>query len=285
MDTFPDWSTALRSAFEQLGDRLAQLVPSLVGALLLLLAGWVAARLLRSLTIRLAHLLDAALARFSRARDFERPKVPAASTQVLGSIVFWVVMLFFLTAATQVLGLGAFTGWLNRVVLYLPTLLAGALIVLAGLLLGTLARDLVLAAPAPTAPGQRALLARIVQLSILIAAVLIGAEQIGLDVTFLVVLATVVAAAVLGGIALAVSLGSRTLVSNLIGAQYLRQYYRVGQTLRVGAYEGAILELTATGIVLDTADGRVMLPGKVFGEEPTLLRTGDGGDTPGAGDR
>lgn len=282
MDTFPDWSTALRGAFAQIAERLAQLAPSLLGALALLLAGWILARILRALTIRLAGLLDAAVGRFSRARTPERPKVPPASTRVLGSLVFWVVMLFFLTAATQVLGLGAFTGWLNRLVLYLPTLVAGVLIVLAGLLLGALARDLVLAAPAPAAPAQRTLLARAVQSAILLASVLIGAEQIGLDVTFLVLLATVAAAALLGGVALAVSLGSRTLVSNLIGAQYLRQYYRVGQTLRIGAHEGTVLELTTTGIVLDTPEGRVMLPGKVFGEEPTVLRTaaaddGDGG--------
>lgn len=278
MDIYPDWSTALRGVFSQLTERLVHFMPNLLGALALLLAGWIVARLLRSVTIRLAHLLDGVLARFSRGRDVPRPKVSPASTRILGSIVFWVVMLFFVTAATQVLGLDAFSTWLNRVVIYLPTLIAGALIVIAGLLVSSLARDLVLAAPVLTTPGQRGALARMVQLAILAAALLIGAEQIGLDVTFLVILATVVTATLLGGVALAVSLGARTLVSNLIGAQYLRQSYRVGQTVRIGAYEGTILDLTATSAVLETPEGRVTLPAKVFNEEPTLLLIGRGAD-------
>ncbi|HQU16936.1 MAG: hypothetical protein B7Z66_06485 [Chromatiales bacterium 21-64-14] len=278
MDIYPDWSTALRGVFSQLTERLVHFMPNLLGALALLLAGWITARLLRSVTIRLAHLLDGVLARFSRARDVPRAKVSPASTRILGSIVFWVVMLFFVTAATQVLGLDAFSTWLNRVVIYLPTLIAGALIVIAGLLVSSLARDLVLAAPVLTTPGQRGALARMVQLAILAAALLIGAEQIGLDVTFLVILATVVTATLLGGVALAVSLGARTLVSNLIGAQYLRQSYRVGQTVRIGAYQGTILDLTATSVVLETPEGRVTLPAKVFNEEPTLLLIGRGAD-------
>ena len=125
------------------------------------------------------------------------------------------------------------------------------------------------------------LLGRVAQLVILVTAVVIGADQIGIKVTFLVIMVTVLASALLGGLALALSLGSRTYVSNLIGAHYLHQLFRVGQTVRIGSYEGRILEFTATAIVLETAEGRVNLPAKIYHEEPIVLLMG-GQDGPRA---
>jgi len=267
-----DWSTALEKAFTGLVQRTAETLPNLIGALLLLLVGWLLARLLRAGAVRLIHLLDRAIRRLS-SRNADRPGILSASAEVLGSIVFWVVVLFFLTAATQVLGLDAFLGWLNRVVDYLPTLLTGGLIVLAGFLLSALVRDVV-ATTAPVADSQRVLLGRVAQLVILVTAVVIGADQIGIKVTFLVIMVTVLAGTLLGGLALALSLGARTYVSNLIGAHYLRQQYRAGQTVRVGQFEGRVLEFTATAIVLETADGRVNLPGKIYHDEPIVLLMG-----------
>ena len=279
MNSYSEWRTTLDKIFSGLAEHLTENLPHLIGALLLLFAGWLVGKLLRALTVRLIQLLDRAIRRLS-TRYGERPGILAASADVLGSIVFWVTILFFLTAATQVLGLDAFLGWLNRVVAYLPTLLTGGLIVLAGFLLSALVRDVV-ATTAPVGDSQRALLGRVAQLVILVTAVVIGADQIGIKVTFLVIMVTVLASALLGGLALALSLGARTYVSNLIGAHYLQQQFRVGQTVRMGSFEGRILEFTATAIVLETADGRVNLPAKLYHEEPIVLLMG-GQDGPRA---
>jgi small-conductance mechanosensitive channel len=272
MESFSEWRTALDQAFTGLAQRFSENLPNLIGALLLILGGWIFGRLLRALTVRLIQLLDKAIRRLT-TRYGDRPGILAASADVLGSIVFWVVILFFLTAATQVLGLNAFLGWLNRVVAYLPTLLTGGLIMLAGFLLSALVRDVV-TTTAPVGDNQRLLLGRVSQLVILVTAVVIGADQIGIKVTFLVIMVTVLASALLGGLALALSLGARTYVSNLIGAHYLSQQFRAGQTVRVGAYEGRILEFTATSMVLETADGRVYLPAKIHHDEPIVLLMG-----------
>ena len=85
-------------------------------------------------------------------------------------------------------------------------------------------------------------------------------------------LGTVVAGALAGGLVLAASLGSGTFVANLIGAHHLRQQYRPGQLLRVGDYEGRVLVITPTTLVLDCPEGRVSLPGKAFNEQSIILR-------------
>jgi len=213
------------------------------------------------------------ISRAFRGRGAGALRAPSASVEIVGSILFWVVILFFVASATQVLGLSVFTEWLKDLVGYLPTLLAGALIILAGALFSGLARDVTVAA-LPTLPeAQRLLVGRVVQVSILVTAIAVGADQIGIEITFLVVLAAVVTSAIVGGVALAVSLGARAYVANLIGAHYLRQAFGVGQRVRIGEVEGTILELTTISVVLETDEGRVTIPGKVYNEEPIVLLT------------
>ena len=236
-----------------LGERIAELsktlldagmtyLPSIVGAVLLLMAGWVLARILQAVAQRTASLVEAALAR--------------------------------------VLGEGrAARLRLARLLEYLPTLIAGLLIVIAGYLASRFVADLILTAATRIAPAQRTVVARAAQLTILIGAILIGADQIGIKVTFLAIFAAAALLAIAGGVIVATSLGARTHVANLIGAHQLRHSFAVGQTIQVAGHEGRILEMTAHSVVLETEEGRLILPGRVFSEDAVLLvARGSGGD-------
>ncbi len=274
MQFLNDWGAALGNAFSQFTERVGQDLPSILGAFLLLVLGWIVARVLRTLAIRAAIIIDRMLSRLNAGPNSERTKLPQSSAKILGSVVFWVVLLFFITAATQVLGLSAFTAWLAGVVNYVPTLFAGALIVVAGFLLSRLARDLVVATSAIAGAKQRELLGRTVQALILITALLVGADQIGIKVTFLVIIAAAAGGTIAASVALALSLGARNYVANLIGGHHLRQTFSVGQNVKMAGFEGRILEFTPVAVVLETEEGRVTLPAKLFGEEPIVLRIG-----------
>ncbi|KPK13855.1 MAG: hypothetical protein AMJ56_00905 [Anaerolineae bacterium SG8_19] len=271
MDTFESLRASLANAFSQLGTQLAEYAPKLLGAALLLLVGWLIARLLRGLAVKLMHVLELVLHRLWRGPAGKTSALPSASVEIVGTILFWVVIVFFAAATANVLGLDAFSSWLKDLMAYLPTLFAGLVIILAGVLLSGFARDLTVAALAALPEIQRLQISRLVQGAILVTAVVMGADQIGIEITFLVVLAAVTTSAIIGGVALAVSLGARTYVANLIGAHYLRHAFEPGQRVRIGALEGTILELTAVSVVLETEQGRASVPAKVYNEDTILL--------------
>jgi small-conductance mechanosensitive channel len=258
-------------------DRVVQYLPSIGGAVLLLLVGWVLAKFLRAVTGRALALLDGVLRRLFGARVAERVRL-ARSANVLGGIVFWGVLLFFIAAATNVLGLDTFTLWLARLLEHLPTVIAGLLIVVAGYVLSRVVADLILRATVRLAAGQRQVVARTAQATILVAAILVGADQMGIRVTFLAIFVGIAAGAVAGGVVIAISLGARLHVANLIGASQLGRNYELGQRIRVAGFEGRILELTGQSVVLETDDGRVSLPGRIFSEQPVVLIAERGGD-------
>jgi small-conductance mechanosensitive channel len=271
MDEVSLWVEAVSSAASRLLAQFIEFLPTLIGALVVLVVGWLLARLLRSAVRRLLRWSNRF---FDRRMGTERAralKLSPTMVQLIGNIAFWLIILFAVTLTTRVLGMVAFSAWLDRVVAYLPTLLAGGLIMLAGWVISTLARDLTAAAVTSARLAHAEVFARGVQGAILAMALVLGINQIGIDVSLLTTLIAILVAAGAGAMALAFGLGARSLVSNLIGSHYLQQQFEPGQRARVGDIEGEIVELTPVGMVLATAKGRVTIPAKVFHDEPTTL--------------
>jgi hypothetical protein len=180
-------------------------------------------------------------------------------------------MAVFTVAAADTLGLGAMGELLSSLAHQLPRVLAGVLIVAAGVAAGRLAHGVVAAAATRAGLPYAGTLGRVGQASIVLVAVLMGAQQAGIDSTFLTIALPVVLGAGLGGAALAFGLGSRTAVSNIIASYHLVRLYEVGQRVRIAGFEGRIVRLTPTAVVLDADEGRVAVPAKLFGERVSVL--------------
>ncbi|NIP99139.1 MAG: mechanosensitive ion channel, partial [Nitrospinaceae bacterium] len=233
-------------------DRLSAYLPNLMGAIILMLLGWGVAGFLRSLSVRLTVILNRILSRlFSKGR-LSSFHLSDPLITLFSKIIFWGTILFFAILSTQILGLTAFSVWLNRLVAYFPSLVAGGLIILAGVLLSSLGRDLAISAAASANISQSKILGGIVQGVILFTAVIIGLDQIGIEVSFLITLLGIMVGAILGSLALALGLGTQDLASNLIGGHHVQKFYKPGQKVRLGDIEGVILELTPVAIILST---------------------------------
>lgn len=258
---------AIEETFSGLSQQIVLHTPQLLGAAGLLLLGWMLAKALSLSARKLVEGLDALFVRFMHAETIQRERIQRSYALVISQLVFWVVMVFFLAVGSNVLGWDLFSGWLDSIVGYLPGLVTGLLIILAGILLGSVARAAIHSATQRSAPEQSAMMARAVQVVIVFSAVIIGVEQIGLNIGFLSTLIVVVVAVLLAGAALAFGLGARNLVANVIGAQYSRRYCQVGDLIRLGNVEGEVIEIAQAGIVVATSEGRAVIPARLFHEE------------------
>ncbi len=269
-------SEALRSAATRLTGRVAERLPDFVGAVALLLAGWVLARLARTAVRR---LLTAALDRF-RSRVHPGAKDRFGFDRTLpgfaAGFVFWAVIAVFAVAAADTLGLDGMGELLSGLARQLPQVLVGLLVAFAGVALGGFVHEFVLGAAARAGLAHGAPLARAAQISIIVLAAVMGADQAGIHSTFLMIALPVALGAVLGGAALAFALGSRSAVGNIVAAYHLRQLYEIGQRVRIGDVEGRIARLTATSVILEAEAGRIAVPAKLFSEQVSTLLPGEG---------
>jgi hypothetical protein len=275
METVLDWSAPLIAALTRLVHQFFEFLPQLLGGIVLVVVGYFVAKLLRLIAVRLARGWDRLILRFAfggRVADAE--KASQSSARWVGSAVFWITILVFLMAAANTLDLRLLTTGLERIVGYVPNLIVGALTLVVGFALGNMARNAVATALRSGTPQQRELLPVGAKVLIVGISGVIAAGQVGIDNTVLVTILTVIVGAALAGGALAFGLGARTLVSNLIGSRDMRRECRVGEIIRIGSVEGRILQLGQTAAVLETGEGRLTVPAKLFLEQTCLLVEG-----------
>ena len=264
--------SALDDLVARLVGSLTEYLPSLLAGILLLLAGWVLARLLQAWSTRLVGSGLTWLTRNDRVRrTMARLGLPQTAPHFIGTLVFWVVFLLFLTAAVEVVGLNVLSLLLSSFATYLPSLLSAVLVLFAGLLAGALVRGLVSEVASSIGLSYAVLLGRAAQVAIILVAAVTGASQLGIDTGPLTLMVTVTGGALLAGAALAFALGAGPVASNVIAAHYVMQAYRVGDTVQIGTTTGRIVEITQTAVVIESAEGRVLIPARKFSEEPSVL--------------
>jgi hypothetical protein len=125
-----------------------QIPGGVLGALIILIVGWVIARLLQAGVTGVLRRtgLDRRLAP-AISNDPAATTAPGDTAQVIGRIVFWLVMVFVLIAVLDALGLeivtAPLTGLLAGIFEFLPRLFAAILILVLGWLLARIASQIV----------------------------------------------------------------------------------------------------------------------------------------------
>lgn len=270
MDSKTSLIEALQDTLGQALHGLIKLIPNVLSAALVVIVGWLLARLIRGLIIRAIHALDRVLRRFNSQQASRAPLAQERSVKAVGAIFYWAVILLFLTAATQVLGMGVFSDWLSSIMNYLPAVIAGILILLAGFVFSLMVRDLVTAAANSAHIAYADMLGQTVQILIFSTAVVVGIDQMGINVTFLIVIVAIILGMVFGGLALAFGLGAKDVVNNVLAAHYVRQTYQIGDTVEFNNLKGRIIQITNVSIVVENDQGQSFIPTSLFLTEQSM---------------
>ncbi len=261
-----NWQESLSQTYEVVVKQFIEIAPQLLGAIALLIAGWIAACAMQAAAKKLVEGLDSLFKRAATIDGAKQERMKRSYAVIIGKLIFWIIMLFFITAAGNMLGWKMFSGWMDSIINYLPNLITGLLIILAGFLLGNGIRTTIISTADATGVEQSKLLGRTVQMLVFLTAIIVGASQTGINVGLLSNILIITIAVLLAGGALAFGLGAKTLIANIIGAQYMRKHCRIGEEIIIGEAHGVIAEVTETSIVLDTDGRRTVVPAKNFHE-------------------
>lgn len=141
------WTDVIVGSLQGLWSAVISFLPNLVGALVVFVVGLVVAAGLSALVERIfdAVRLDAFLSRLGLAPYFERAGIRLRGARFLGQLVNWFLVIAFLLAASDILGLGALSAFLRDVLLYIPNVVVAVLIMLAAVVLGNFAKRVVVA--------------------------------------------------------------------------------------------------------------------------------------------
>lgn len=262
--------------YEQTIQQILLLAPKLLVALALLLIGWLVAALLARASSSIVSLTGKALGKLIPGY-VQRQTVTLRQSyhHVMSKIIFWLVMLFFIAAACNALGLNFFARWLEAFFNYFPQFIAGIAIIVGGYMLSRIVKVMVVTTAGSANFKQTELLGTSAQVAVFFTALVVGVEQLGINVQFLTQLFITVSAVLIAGFSLAFALGARQLVENIIGIQQARRRFKIGDSIALGDAEGILIEITATALVLEADEKTFNVPGHFYSELSSVTRSTD----------
>ncbi len=259
MDQLPDigaWRDVFLQAATEVGTKVAGFVPSLVGAVLILVLGWLLSRSVELAAGRALRTfgLDRAATRLRLDDVLDRAGIRLALSQVVARLLFWLLMLTFLLSSVETLGLTAVTATIDRLIAFIPNLIGAALITLLGLLLarflGSVLSSAAAAAGFPSAPR----LGFLAQLLVAGLVVVVAVEQLGVATNVLVGPLTALLAAATLSAGLAFALGAYPIVTHILAGHFLKASLPRDTFVEVEGDRGVVERVGPTDTLLRNGD-------------------------------
>jgi len=121
-------------------QQLSAFLPKLIGAAIILIVGWIVAKIFRALSVKFLKLI-----RFNVVTEKARVDqfladggVKRSAIEIIGSLFYWLIMLIVILTAFNSLGLTAASALFNQVFLFIPNIIVAVLVLILGLFLANL---------------------------------------------------------------------------------------------------------------------------------------------------
>lgn len=213
------WSSVLQASFQGLWSGIILFIPNLIVAIVILLIGWAIGVIVGKAITRFVHSikLDEALKRAGFEEVVKKAGLNLNSGKFIGKLVEYFVVIVFLIASFDVLGLSQVTSFLQQVVLgYLPQLIIAVLILLVGSVVGDVLSRIVTASARTASLSSASMLGIVAKWAVWIFAVLVALSQMGIAGAFIQTLFTGFVVAVSLALGLSFGLGGQEAASEAI---------------------------------------------------------------------
>ncbi|MBR9919872.1 MAG: mechanosensitive ion channel [Bacteroidetes bacterium] len=274
----PDGSFRFLDLIIELGKQFAAAVPRFFGAILVLLLGWMLARFIAKVIRKLlaASGIDKLAEKLNEIDFIEKSNFSITFSVLLSKVVYYILLLIFLIAATDLLGMPAVSGLVTDIINYVPNLLTAGIVLIIGLLFADFIKGIVKTACESLGIPSARLIASFIFYFIFLAVVMSALGQAKINTDFIRSNLTVI----IGGGVLAFALGygfaSRDMMANFIASFYSKKKVRLGDLIVIDGMKGEIVEIDNSSITLEANDRIIIVPlSKLTSENVEILRRGD----------
>jgi small-conductance mechanosensitive channel len=174
--------------------------------------------------------------------------------QVIGGLVYYMVLFIFLISASEILGFKLVLDTLNKFIAYLPHVFGAFLILIIALYLAKVIKDGLASASTSLNIAYAGALSSVLEILIVGFGIVMALTELGLDMTIFTANITIIISGIVLAMALSLGLGSRSIMSNVLARYYICQLFHVGDTVSLGGHKGTIVKITPVSVIIQTAD-------------------------------
>lgn len=199
-------------------SQVSQFLMTVLLVLIILIIGWIVSGLVKSLVTKLLKTikLDELAERIELDTLLAKGGMTYTISELIGVMFYWIGILVTFVVAMNAIGLPVAAELLNKVILYVPNVIVAIFIIILGMFMSTVLKNLVQTAAANAGVSQAPLLAKIVEAVVIVFIVMIALDQLGINTQVIEDNLKIIIAAIGLALALAFGLGCKDLAGKYV---------------------------------------------------------------------
>ncbi|NID11522.1 mechanosensitive ion channel family protein [Fibrivirga algicola] len=258
----PNITQILINTFQTLIAQFINFVPKFIGAGVVLAIGILVAKMLSAVVQRV--LKGAGFDRFGEKLNeidlIRQLQTEIKLSEIVSKVLYYFILLVFITAATETLGIAAITGMVTSLVNFIPKLIAAAIMLQVGVLVADVLKQGVVSLCASFGISSGRLLGMVVFFFFLIITIISALGQAGINTELLESSFNLLIGAVFLAFAVGYGLASRDVMANILSSFYAKNKFKEGQTIRIEGITGQVLQVDNTSLTLRTGESTTTIP-------------------------
>ena len=258
----PNITQILINTFQTLIAQFINFVPKFIGAGVVLGIGVLVAKLLSAFVQRV--LKGAGFDRFGDKLNeidlIRQLQTEIKLSEIVSKVLYYFILLVFITAATETLGIAAITGMVTSLVNFIPKLIAAAIMLQVGVLVADVLKQGVVSLCASFGISSGRLLGMVVFFFFLIITIISALGQAGINTELLESSFNLLIGAVFLAFAVGYGLASRDVMANILSSFYSKDKFKEGQTIQIEGIIGQIIQVDSTSLTLQTGESTTTIP-------------------------
>jgi len=213
-----DWNAVVMEPVKEILARVAGFLPTLIGVLIILIVGWIIAGMLKNVVVKVLKLiqLDTASEKSGLGDVLRRGGIRQTVSELVGVLIYWLVMLLVFMTALNALGMTVAASLLDKVIFYIPNVIAAVFILSLGIFFSSMVGTIVRTASSNAGITQAKFLGQLTQTVIMIFAAVITLEQLNIAASMLNFAINIILASMGLALAIAVGLGSKDIAGKMM---------------------------------------------------------------------
>jgi len=206
-----EWGSLIVEPVREMLTKIMAYLPVLLGALLILIVGWIVAKIIRSIVngaLKVVHF-DSLADKAGISEVLRKGDLKITARQVLSGLVYWLIIIMVLVMAANALGLPKASDILSSLFAYVPKVIAALLVLVVAMFLASFVSGIVRIAAGNAKLPKPEMLAGISKWAIIIFAVTIALAQLGIAPLVVATTFNIILGGVVLALALAFGLGGK----------------------------------------------------------------------------
>ena len=274
MEKAAKWKDIAMESLNTMWVEITKVFPSIIGALIVIIVGWIITKLLvriikKALKLAKANKLDDKL---NEIEIVEGKNLNFDTIKIVSNFVKWVMYIMLIIMASDIMNLTMISEQISNLLGYLPQLFAAVVIFTIGLILANVIKKGLKSFFESMDLSGAKIISQVVFFIILIFTSITALNQAGVNTEIITSNITMILAAFLLAFALAFGFGAQKVVSDLLKTFYARKTYEVGQIIEFDTIKGEVESLDGITVTIKTTEGKLVIPIKDIVESQVKIR-------------